>query len=143
MGTDDASAAFNIWKSVLRGSGFVSLSMIGVYPLFAWYGYYRFGSAGLTAAAVAGAVCWFGGILGLAVASQFTGRQAANGALLATLIRMVPPLLFGIAVLSQQSSLLKAGVLEMAICYYLFGLAIETTWLVRHLRRQQESIKAQ
>ena len=142
MSNNTSESGFGRLKSGFRGCLLVTLAMAAAFPLFAWYGHYRFGDAGLYAAAVAGFVCWLGGVIGLAVASQFTGRLAASGALLAMLIRMIPPLVVGLVVLSQQSSLVKAGLLEMMIFYYLFGLAIETTWLVRQVNRGQESLKA-
>ena len=142
MSNNTSESGFGQLKSGLWGCVLVTFAMAAAYPLFAWYGYYRFGDAGLYSSAVAGSVCWLGGVVGLAVASQFTGRLAASGALLAMLIRMIPPLVVGVVVLSQQLSLVKAGLLEMMIVYYLFGLAIETTWLVRQVSRSQGSLKA-
>ncbi len=84
-------------------------------------------SDGVTAAAVAAAACWTGGVLALVVASLCRGPAAIlYHALLGTLARAVPPLLLGLAAHFRAPSLIEAGVAFYLVVFYLVALTTET-----------------
>ena len=109
-------------------------ALLLVFPLFAFFGYTRHGSMGLVAAAVAGTVCWIGGVASLALVGLFRGQQAAvQGTLLGMLFRTGSPLVVGVMFVQSGGELARSGVFGMILGYYLVALVIDTVlsvWLV-------------
>lgn len=126
-------------KLTLMARGLVALCVTSFVMLIAfaglsWYGWVQFGGRGVTAAALACGLSWFGGMSAVCTIVLFHARQhAVPGLLLATLVRMTLPLAAGLILLMSRSELLQAGVIGMLIGVYLLGLFIETAlswWIV-------------
>ena len=126
-------------KLTLMARGLVALGVTSFVMLIAfvglsWYGSSHYGERGIAAAAVACGLSWFGGVSAVGMVTMFHARQhAVPGLLLATLVRMSPPLAAGLILLMSRSELLQAGVIGMLIGVYLLGLFIETAlswWVV-------------
>jgi hypothetical protein len=110
----------------------LSAALLLAFPGFAWFGYCRSGAAGLLAAVVAGAVCWFGALAALVVVGLMRGGpQVLHGVLLSMFFRMGLPLVAGITLSQAGGPLAEAGVFGMIVVYYLIGLFVETLLSVR------------
>ncbi|MFO0869372.1 MAG: hypothetical protein U0935_10620 [Pirellulales bacterium] len=109
--------------------------LLVAFPVFAGYGYARYGAAGVGVAAVVGAVCWLGGMAGFAAILPFRGPQAVNGVLMGMLVRMMVPLAAGLVLFSQGGPLVRAGLVEMLVAYYLLALTLDTVLAVRMMQR--------
>lgn len=126
-------------KLTLTARGLVALGVTSFVMLIAfaglsWFGSVHYGQRGIAAAAVACGLAWFGGVTAVCTITLFHSRQhAVPGLLLATLVRMSPPLAAGLILLMTRSELLQAGVIGMLIGVYLLGLFTETAlswWVV-------------
>jgi hypothetical protein len=94
---------------------------------FAWYGNRHFGSVGIQAAAVAGAICWLAGCLALVI--SFAGRRLGfplQAVLAGTGVRLGLPMLAGLLLHNEAKSLADAGVFVMILGNYLIMLLAET-----------------
>ena len=112
--------------------GLLTVVLLAAYPLFAWFGYSQHGADGLLAAAVAGIVCWFGGIAALVLTTSVRSPEGAvSGTLLGMLFRMGFPLAAGVMLDRSGGALAAAGVLGMILLYYLLTLVVETLLSLR------------
>ena len=109
----------------------LALVIAGVFPLFAWYGYQRYGTTGLATAGIAAAICFFSGALALVVTGRSIGSNSPVGLLFSMLIRTGIPLAAGLVLSSNFEILRNAGVFGMILVYYLITLSVETTLAVR------------
>jgi hypothetical protein len=99
------------------------------------YGYWAKGSDGVSAAAVAAGVGLAGGVAGFAAAFGFRGTQAIQGVLLGMVVRMVVPLAAAAFFFLRGGTLVRAGLLEMLVGYYLLALTVDTALAVQLVRR--------
>lgn len=121
----------------------LTATMTIAFAVAAWIGYARSGATGIAAAAIAGFVCWGGGMIAVMLVAIFRNRQqVVNGALLGMLIRMALPLIVGVAFLQSGGPLADAGVFEMILGYYLVGLVVETLLAVWLIESSQQPAKA-
>ena len=112
--------------------GTLTLALLVVFPLFAWYGHSRHGMLGVQAATVAGSICWAGGMLALLAVVVVRGSQKVlHGALLGMIFRMGLPLGAGVVLTSQGGDLANAGVFGMILGFYLVTLVVETLLSLR------------
>jgi len=119
----------------------LTAALLAVFPAFAYFGYLRSGASGLTAAGVAGGVCWLAGLVSLMLIGTFRGQQAAvNALLLAILVRTGLPLVVGLVLTEQGGELARAGVFGMILGYYLVALVVDTLLSVRLLSSGKESL---
>jgi len=136
---DKAPSRRFIWRSL----ALVTVVLWGVFPAFAAYGYGMHGGLGLGAAVFAAGTCWFGALLGFAAVIPFQGPQAVNGVLLGMIVRMMVPLAAALWLFMTQSTLAKAGAVEMLVIYYLLALSLDTWVSVRLVKQvSQRATKA-
>jgi hypothetical protein len=116
----------------MRASAALTLVVVVVFPVFAWYGGVADGWAGIAAAAVAAAACYLGALLALIAGAAFgEGEKAVNGVLVGMLFRTGLPLIVGLALDRQGGPLAEAGVFGMVLCFYFVTLTAETMLAVR------------
>ena len=118
--------------NLLVACALLTLAVLLVAPLFAWYAHGRSQSAGVTASFVAAGVCWLGGTLAL-VTAYVANRygQGIQGVLAGMFFRMGLPLVCGLVLERQVPSLAAAGFFSLVLGYYLFVLPIETLLSLR------------
>ena len=110
----------------------MTLAMLVVFPLFAWFGLHRHGSQGLVAAGVASGVCWVGSTGALLMALIFRRSDNSLPALmLGMILRMGLPLGAVVFFTVQKHALVDSGVIGMILVYYLFALVVETALSLR------------
>lgn len=124
---------------MVRGLIVVLAGLIAAFPLFAGYGYWAKGLDGVWAATLAAGVCLAGGLAGFATTSAFRGLQAVLGVLLGMMVRSVVPLAAAAFFLLQGGPLVRAGLLEMLVGYYLLALTLDTVLAVQLVRQKQNS----
>jgi hypothetical protein len=127
---------------MIRGLLGVFAGLVAAFPLFAAYGYWAKGTDGVWAAGVAALVCLAGGLAGFATVFGFRGLQAVQGVLLSMVVRMAVPFAAAAIFLFYGGSLVRAGLLEMLVGYYLLALTLDTALAVR-LVRQNEPARTQ
>jgi len=93
-----------------------------------------YGQDGVTAASVAAGVGLAGGLAGFAAAFGFRDSQAVQGVLFGMVVRMVVPLAAAAFFFLSGGSLVRAGLLEMMVGYYLLALTVDTALAVRFVR---------
>ena len=121
----------------------LTVALLVSFPAFALFGYTQHGMVGVVAAAVAGGVCWMGGLLALLLVGLVRGReQMVHATLLGMLFRTGLPLITGIVLTRAGGPLAEAGVFAMILVYYLIGLSIETVLSVRLIGAAQHVAKA-
>jgi len=120
---------------MVRGLLGVFAVLLAAFPVFAMYGYWAKGSDGFSAAAVAAGVGLAGGLAGFAAAFGFRGTQAIQGVLLGMVVRMVVPLAAAAFFFLRGGTLVRAGLLEMLVGYYLLALTVDTALAVQLVRR--------
>ena len=119
-------------KGIWTASATLTLVVVVVFPLFAWYGHHSNGWDGVWAAAVAAAICWVGSLTALVVSAMFgQGTNAASGVLLGMVFRMGVPFAVGVAFHRHGGMLAEAGVFGMILGYYFVTLVVETVLAVR------------
>ena len=102
-------------------------------PVFGWVGYSDSGMAGIWAAGVAAAVCWFGATTALLLVGLPLGPKQAVGRVLAGMaFRMGVPLVVGVVLDRRVGPLSEAHVFGMIVAFYLITLVVET-WLALRL----------
>ena len=111
--------------------GLLTLALLLVFPLFAWFGHSRHGMLGVQAAGVACAVCWVGMAALLAVIVVRGSQKVLHGALLGMIFRTGLPLATGVILTSQGGDLARAGVFGMILGFYLVALVVETLLSLR------------
>ena len=112
--------------------GALTLALLLVLPLFAWYGHSHHGMLGVQAAVVAGSICWAGGMLALLAVVVVRGTQKVlHGALAGMFFRAGLPLAAGVVLTSQGGDLAEAGVFGMILGFYLVTLVVETLLSLR------------
>ena len=125
------------WLDWLRGltaaarSGVSGSVVVAVYLIVAPVAWHVSGSAGLAAAAVAGACCWFGAICGTTtglVVGRFVRGQSRGicESLSGMLLRMGIPLGVALVLYLQGGTLVTAGLLVYLLIFYPVVLAVET-----------------
>ena len=115
--------------------------LLAVFPVFAYFGFSRSGQWGVTAAGVAGGVCWLSGLTPLLLIGMFRGPQAAlNAALIGILFRMGLPLCVAVAFAQQGGELAQAGILGMILGYYLVTLVVDTLLSIRLVSSANEPL---
>lgn len=106
--------------------------MCVVFPLMAAGGYWRSGTDGISAAAVAGLVNGTAALAALGLLGRLRNTPwVIQGILAGMLIRMALPMAAGVTLLRVGGPLAKAGVFGMIVLYYLIGLVVETCLSVR------------
>ena len=130
-------------RGLLKASFLLTATLLTAFPLFAWFGYQRSGEAGIAAAAIAGAVCWFGALSALVLVARSRDSAAAvNATLMGMFLRLGLPLLTGIVLQQSQGELARAGVFGMILCYYFVALIVETILSVRLISNKSSVAKA-
>ncbi len=124
---------------MIRGLIAVFAGIVAAFPLFAGYGYWAKGHDGVWSASLAAGVCLAGGLAGFATTSVFRGLQAVQGVLLGMMVRMAVPLAAAAFFLLRGGPLVRAGLLEMLVGYYLLALTLDTVLTVRLVRQNQDS----
>lgn len=99
----------------------------------------RFGADGWWAAAVAAAVCFQGGAVGLVASTGFRGKYVAVGSLLVMQLRLLLPLGLLSVLYARGDRLIEVGVVETMIFFYQVALVVETWWLVGRARHELPS----
>lgn len=120
---------------MIRGLVGVFAVLIAAFPLVAGYGYWAKGNDGVWAASVAATVSLVGGIAGYIAAFKFSGAQAIQGVLLGMVVRMAVPFAAAALFFLRGGSLVRAGLLEMLVGYYLLALTVDTALAVRLVQR--------
>jgi hypothetical protein len=122
-----------VQAAVLLAAALVVLAIAG--PLAAHFG----GRQGLTAAAVAGALCWAGAAAGLVAGRLFVPNIFA--ALLAGMFfRMGVPLGFAVATLLAGGWLAQAGLLYYLLVFYPVTLTVETALSIPRRRDRPPAV---
>ena len=104
-------------------TGVVAVLYAAVAPV-AWH---LRGAAGLSAAAVAAAVCWAGATLALVASHLMRGANAAlYGLLFGMALRMGVPMIAALVVYVRRGTLADAGVLYYLLVFYPLTLGVET-----------------
>lgn len=107
----------------------VAILLFGAISLFAFP---QFGSMGLMAASVSGAVCLASAIAALFVTGLWVGTpNAINGVCLGMLLRTGVPFLLAILLSQTNRPLADAGLFAMVLVNFLVMLAVETLLVVR------------
>ena len=126
-------------RGLFRACAVLTATLLTAFPLFAWFGFQRSGQVGVAAAAVAGAVCWFGSLAALVLVARARDSAAAVSAtLIGMFLRLGLPLITGIVLQQSKGELAQAGVFGMILCYYFVALLPETllsVWLVEKTNR--------
>jgi len=113
----------------------LTIIVLAVFPLFAWFGYSRHAMDGVFAASIAGGVCWLGATLALVTTVLLQGSPSAvSGTLLGTAFRTGLPFLSAFALAQMGGPIAKAGVVGMIVAYYLLTLVAETLLAVRLIK---------
>lgn len=119
----------------------LTLALLLVLPLFAWYGFRAHGTVGVTTAMIAAFVCWVGALPSLFGLALTRGTPAAVQAMLfGMLFRTAIPLGAGFVLQQLGGELARAGVFGMILCYYLWTLLIETLVSVRLVGGAQQTV---
>lgn len=117
------------------GALLLTLALLCVFPLFAWYGYAIHGAEGIRAAGAAAGLCWVGSMVALVTSVLMRGPEnAVNALLLGTMFRMGVPLFGGLALHKLGGELAAAGVFGMTLCYYFVTLAVEIPLSLRFVQ---------
>ena len=112
--------------------GMLTLALLVVFPVFAWFGYSRHGMLGVQAATVAGSLCWAGGMLALLTVVVVRGSEKVlQRFLLGMFFRMGLPLVAGLDLKERGGDLAQSGVFEMILGFYLVALVVETVLSLR------------
>ncbi len=130
-----SGAGVSSGRAVVKGLILVIGVLVAVFPAFAGYGYWAHGEIGVAAAAVAAVVCLVGGLAGWAAMIPFRGPQAVNGVLLGMLVRMTVPLAAALLLFLRGGPLVRAGLVEMLVAYYLIALTLDTVLSVRRVQQ--------
>lgn len=130
-----SGAGVSSGRAVVTGVILVIGVLVAVFPAFAGYGYWAHGEIGVAAAAVAAVVCLVGGLAGWAAMIPFRGPQAVNGVLLGMLVRMTVPLAAALLLFLRGGPLVRAGLVEMLVAYYLIALILDTVLSVRRVQQ--------
>ena len=108
------------------------LGVLGVFPLFAAYGYTRFELLGVFSAATAATVVLLGMEVALVLTILFRETDfKIPSVLLGTFFRTGIPLVFGMLMHTAGGPLAEAGLFGMILVYYLLTLAVETILAVQ------------
>src|SRR5690606_20730089 len=107
------------------------LGVLGVFPLFAAYGYNRYELNGVFSAATAASVVLLGmeGALVLTILFRETDFKIPS-VLLGMFFRTGIPLVFGMLMHTAGGPLAEAGLFGMILVYYLLTLVVETVLAV-------------
>ena len=121
----------------------LAAALVGAWPAFALYGYWRAEGHGVLSATVALAICGGAAIASLVVTVMGQRAQQPIGGILGgMLVRMAVPFLALIALPKWNSALAESGLQGMLLGYYLLGLGVETWILVRLVPSPPGSAKA-
>jgi hypothetical protein len=125
-----------------RAALWLSLAVIGAWPVYAVVGYALYNGPGVSAAAVAALVCWCGALMAL-MATALLAQQAPVGSmLLGMMFRMGMPLVAAIALHNGAPQLARVGITGFILAYYLPTLALETLLAVRMIGLNKPASKA-
>lgn len=144
MTEDTPNAPATRQTSVTLACVLLSLSLLIAFPAIAGYGYSVHGASGVVAAGLAGAICWAGALIALALVGLFRNSpgQRVNATLLGMLFRMGLPMGMGLVITRAGGPLAEAGLFGMILVFYLVGLVVETILSVRILGSPQGMAKA-
>ncbi|WP_147274401.1 hypothetical protein [Bremerella cremea] len=108
------------------------LGVMGVFPLFAAYGYTRYELLGVFSAATAATVVLLGMEAALVLTILFRESDfKIPSVLLGMFFRTGIPLVFGMLMHTAGGPLAEAGLFGMILVYYLLTLAVETVLAVQ------------
>ncbi|PQO34702.1 hypothetical protein DTL21_14460 [Bremerella cremea] len=108
------------------------LGILGVFPLFAAYGYTRYELVGVFSAATAATVVLIGMEAALVLTIMFRDTDfKIPSVLLGTFFRTGIPLVFGMLMHTAGGPLAEAGLFGMILVYYLLTLGVETVLAVQ------------
>jgi len=114
-------------QSAIGAALVVTLVFLLAFPAFGWWGLHFHGLSGVSAAVVAGLVCWVAGLVALAtVAVLNKPQQVVHAVAMGMLLRMVIPMAAGMLLVKASAPLAEAGVFGMIVGFYLIGLVVET-----------------
>ncbi|PQO42740.1 hypothetical protein [Blastopirellula marina] len=120
-------AAHDFWPCL-----WMLLGVLGVFPLFAAYGYNRYELHGVFSAATAATVVLLGMEAALVLTILFRDSDfKIPSVLLGTFFRTGIPLVFGMLMHTAGGPLAEAGLFGMILVYYLLTLAVETVLAVQ------------
>jgi hypothetical protein len=129
--------------NILWACFWLSLALVGAFPGFAGYGFYSAGAGGVSAALVAGGVCWVGATAALVLSAMFRSpEQALVGLLMGMFFRMGLPLAAGFVLIQSGGPLVEAGVIPLLVGYYLVALVVETLLSLRFIASPVKVSKA-
>lgn len=122
--------------SLRMALGWLSLGMVGTFPIFAAWKFSVHGLPGLTAAGIAFLLCFGCAAVAIVVTHQsLAAGQAGTGLLLSMLVRTGVPLLGGMMLAKSVVSLESVGILGLVMLYYLVALLLETAISVLMINR--------
>lgn len=108
------------------------LGVLGVFPLFAAYGYTRYELHGVFSAGTAATVVLIGMEAALVPVILFSGTEfKIPSVLLGTFLGTGIPLVFGMLMHTAGGPLAEAGLFGMILVYYLLALAAKTVLAVQ------------
>ena len=139
----DTTANERNWPffKALRQIAWLTLVVVGVWPVYAASGFVIYGVAGIWTAAVAGVVCLAGAAAALGLTAFFgNGKQAVNGLLGGMIFRAGIPLGFGLLMQKRVGILDEGNILGMVLAYYLFTLVVETLLSLKLIDGESGSI---
>ncbi|MGE9294823.1 MAG: hypothetical protein ACQKBV_00835 [Puniceicoccales bacterium] len=129
--TPDKQSAPLKWQDFLPCL-WMLLGVLGVFPLFAAYGYTRFEINGIFAAATAASVVLLAMEAALLLTILFRDSEMKiQSVLLGMFFRAGIPLVFGMLMHKAGGPLAEAGLFGMILVYYLLTLAVETILAVQ------------
>ncbi len=141
--TDPPSSSQSGQAGLVGSCAVLAAAVLLVFPAFAWFGFSRHGFDGLTAAAVAGGVCFLGAAAALVMTGVLRGSQAAvHGVLLGIVFRTGVPLAFGVFLMLRGGPLAETGVFGMVFVYFQVTLTVETLLAIRLVRPASKISKA-
>lgn len=129
-------------QGLLSSCALLSLVVLLVLPLGAWYNGTRHGAMGIVAALVGAAVCWVGAMAALVVATKpRRAHDQLTAVFLGMLLRTGFPLLGAFVLTAASRELADAGVFACILMFYLPTLCAETYLSVRLLNSRNNETK--
>ena len=138
---DDFAARMRCtWQGILVLIVVVLLVWLGT----GYFGYSKFGTAGVITAGVAGLLCFAAASAALIVAALTANTpNALSGILLGIFLRTAAPLLLTILLMQAFKPLADTGLMGMVLVNYLVVLAAETLLAVRIVQANSSTVVQQ
>jgi len=120
----------------------LTAGVVVAFPLYASFGFYRFGMTGVVATAVAGFVCWIGAALALWCAAALQSHSPIGGLLAGMFFRMGLPLVVGGLLHFNIPELARVGIFAFVLAYYFLTLILETFLAIRMIPHDRRVAKS-